>query len=198
MTILGSGAEAVVTFASEVAVKTRIQKDYRLAVLDERLRAARTRREAKVLIRLRQNGFPCPDLIHCEGSELRMSFIAGRKLRDCIDKNPVDLGREVGARIAQIHEAGIIHGDLTTSNMLLNDHLYFVDFGLSFFSDKDEDRACDLHVLKQVLESTHHVISADVWNAVLSAYGNWTHANSVLKRLAVVEKRGRNKKISVN
>jgi len=67
--------------------------------------------------------------------------------------------------------------------------VFFIDFGLSFVSTKTEDKAVDLHLLKQALESKHYKIWKDCFNAVLEEYNN----KLILDRLMVVEKRGRNK-----
>ena len=97
-----------------------------------------------------------------------------------------------------MHKNNIVHGDLTTSNMILSSHdgkIYFVDFGLSLFSNKDEDKAVDLHLFRQALGSSHHEIAEDCFAAAIIAY---KEANNhgwkiVLNRLESVEGRGRNK-----
>jgi Kae1-associated kinase Bud32 len=90
---------------------------------------------------------------------------------------------------------GIIHGDLTTSNMILNSEVFFIDFGLSFFSEKVEDKAVDLHLLRQALESKHYKVWEECFTAVRQGYeGTANDAELVLKRLEVVESRGRYKR----
>ena len=119
-----------------------------------------------------------------------MSFIQGTKLRDHLNtENFREIAKEMGERIRELHKHDIIHGDLTTSNMIYDDKLYFVDFGLSFVSKKDEDKAVDLHLLTQALESYHTDFWEEAVDIALKAYGDKT----VLKRLEIVEKRGRNK-----
>ena len=58
-----------------------------------------------------------------------------------------------------MHEAKIVHGDLTTSNMLLRNsqpnHLVMIDFGLSYTTSLAEDMAVDLYVLERAILSTH-------------------------------------------
>ena len=91
-----------------------------------------------------------------------------------------------------LHNSAIIHGDLTTSNMILNKEIYLIDFGLSFFSEKSEDKAVDLHLLKEALESKHYKIWEDAFKIVLEAYRKEAkRASETLKRLEQVEKRGR-------
>ena len=93
-----------------------------------------------------------------------------------------------------MHNNNIIHGDLTTSNMILENEIYFIDFGLSFFSDKTEDKAVDLHLLRHALESKHHKIFEKSFKAVLNGYKSKCRKyNETIKRLEKVESRGRYK-----
>ena len=102
---------------------------------------------------------------------------------------------EIGEYIAILHNNGIIHGDLTTSNMILNNknnEICFIDFGLSFFSQKVEDRAVDLHLLKEALESKHYQFWEKAFKAVMQEYSKSAKdAEFTLKRLEAIEKRGR-------
>jgi len=200
---IGKGAEAVIYLAKGKVLKDRISKSYRLPEIDVKLRKARTRREAKVIEKLNQIGIPGPKLISMDDSKMQieMSHISGPKVRDILSTNPASLCREMGKKIGQMHANGIIHADLTTSNMILNksdvtsqDEIYFIDFGLSFFSDKDEDKAVDLHLMDRALESKHYELYPSCWEAVLEGYkqGN-PEAETVIKRLEKVEGRGRNK-----
>ena len=73
-----------------------------------------------------------------------------------IDYNQVltDLSVKIGRIIGNLHLNEIIHGDLTTSNILIvkedNDlKIYFIDFGLSIVSNHLEDKAVDLYVLER-------------------------------------------------
>ena len=106
----------------------------------------------------------------------------------------VNLVKEIGEKIAVLHNNHIIHGDLTTSNMIFNEEVYFIDFGLSFFSHKIEDKAVDLHLLKQALESKHYKIWEKAFKTALETYKkNAENSDEILKRLEKVEKRGRYK-----
>ena len=124
-----------------------------------------------------------------------MEYIKGKLIRDVLAKgNYEELASEVGKKIAILHNNGIIHGDLTTSNMILSDEIYFIDFGLSFFSQKIEDKATDLHLLKEAFESTHPAIWEESFECALKAYEKQAeHGKEILERLKNVEKRGRNK-----
>ncbi len=195
---IGKGAEAVIYLNEGRVLKDRISKSYRLPEIDAKLRKARTRREAKVIEKLNQIGVPGPKLLSMDDSKMQieMSHISGPKVRDILHTKPAELCREMGKKIGIMHANGIIHADLTTSNMILNNEINFIDFGLSFFSEKDEDKAVDLHLMDRALESKHYELYPACWEAVLEGYkqGN-PEADKVLKRLEkVVELRGRNKK----
>jgi len=192
---IAQGAEAILYLDSDRIIKDRISKKYRIKEIDTKLRRARTRREAKIMQKLSKIGVPGPKLIKTDDSSMKieMSHIQGSKIRDILSQKP-QLCTEIGKKIGKMHSHGIIHADLTTSNMILNDEVYFIDFGLSFFSDKNEDKAVDLHVLDQALESRHYDTYPESWKAVLKGYeSEYAEAKQVLKRLEKVESRGRNK-----
>ena len=159
-TLIAQGAEAKLYLDGNRIIKDRIRKSYRISEIDEKLRSSRTRREEKILSKLAAINFPAPKSIECDGKEiLVMEAVKGPKLRDILEKDDYSkLCRELGEKIAVMHNNAMIHGDLTTSNMLLEEKtrkIFFIDFGLSFFSHKVEDMAVDLHLLKQALESKH-------------------------------------------
>lgn len=188
--ILSQGAEAVLVLDKNL-VKDRIPKRYRHPRIDAELRSSRTNREAKILRKLEALGFPAPRLVNQKQATIEMQFLHGKRVRDALTaKNCRMFGMEIGKKIKMLHNAEIIHGDLTTSNMILHKKaIYFVDFGLSFFSPKVEDKAVDLHLLRQALESKHYRFWKPCFDAVLKAYNDKT----VIARLEQVEKRGRNK-----
>ncbi|MBW2973948.1 Kae1-associated serine/threonine protein kinase [Candidatus Woesearchaeota archaeon] len=195
--IIGQGAEAILYKEENKVLKDRISKDYRQKDLDTSLRKARTRREAKVLTKLKEIGVPGPELLEMDDKNMQisMSFVEGDKLRDVLHKNHIELSKEIGRKVAKLHANDIIHADLTTSNMILGDEIHFIDFGLSFFSTKEEDKAVDLHLLDRALESKHHEIYEECLKAVLEGYKEaYPDAEKVLKRLEKVQSRGRNKK----
>lgn len=196
MKIIDKGAEATINLCNGEIIKAREKKSYRLDEIDERLRKFRTRREAKVLNKLQKINFPAP-MLHdmCDKAmQLRMEFVQGNKLRDILYKDPLGLSRELGRKIGILHANNIIHGDLTTSNMILDKEIKFIDFGLSFFSHKAEDKAVDLHLLRQALKSKHHKIWEDCFKEALEGYKKTNPQHSlVLNRLKKVEKRGRHK-----
>jgi len=189
MSIIAQGAEGLITKKGTSIIKHRVPKTYRLKQIDDRLRKSRTRKESKILESL---PIPGPKLLSVDDKNMiiEMSFIDGPRLSDVLEEHDyVLLGTEIGKKIRKMHNSGIIHGDLTTSNMMLHEEVYFIDFGLSFNSDKLEDRAVDLHLLRQALESRHCTIWNLCFTSICKAYAD----KEVLKRLLKVENRGRNK-----
>lgn len=192
--LIGHGAEARLFREGDIVVKERPKKNYRLTEIDEKLRKQRTRKEAKIIETMQKIGIPAPQLLKmCDKTmKIDMSFIDGPKVRDVMT---VELAKEIGQKVGILHKNDIIHSDLTTSNMILNKEIHFIDFGLSFVSKKIEDKAVDLHLLNRALESKHHKISKECMQKVAEGYKETNpQAEDVLKRLEVVEKRGRNKK----
>ncbi|RLE43062.1 Kae1-associated kinase Bud32 [Candidatus Woesearchaeota archaeon] len=127
---------------------------------------------------------------------IKMEYIDGKKLSEHLNKtNMADICPKIGTIIAKLHANNIIHGDLTTSNMLLlKDEVYLIDFGLSFHSTKIEDKAVDLHLMKQALKSRHHSIWQHCFGLIASEYKkHYEDSEMVLKRLEKVEQRGRYK-----
>jgi N6-L-threonylcarbamoyladenine synthase/protein kinase Bud32 len=101
----------------------------------------------------------------------------------------------MGEEIGKMHSFGIIHGDLTTSNMILDgDDVHLIDFGLGHFSKRVEDMATDLRVLQEALTSTHNRISGRCWSRVMSGYRTNPSWEAVDRRMGKIESRGRYKK----
>jgi len=194
--IIGIGAEATIYISENIITKQRHEKDYRIKEIDDMLRKTRTRKEAKLLEKLQGMDFPAPGLISTDRESLiEMQFIKGKRLRDILNKNNFKkLCTELGMGIAFLHNNNIIHGDLTTSNMIVDDKIYFIDFGLSFHSAKAEDKAVDLHLLRQALDSKHFNICEQCFSSAIEGYRKVIeNPNEILARLDKVEKRGRNK-----
>ena len=201
--IIQRGAEAVLyldTFQEEqVLVKERIKKGYRHPELDEKIRSRRTRGEERLLSRARRAGVDTPGVRDVQGFKLVMDWIEGEKLKDTL--NGMDKEKRMlvyglmGNAIARLHSSGIVHGDLTTSNMLLKDGmLYLVDFGLGKVSGRVEDHAVDLFLLYEALKSTHFIHLEEAWKNVLNVYSqNYERAGEVLKRFGKISARRRYK-----
>lgn len=193
---IAQGAEAVIEQIGENIIKHRLPKDYRHPLIDDKLRKFRTKREAKVLGKLNDLGFATPILNSMDSKEMKinMEFVNGPKVRDVLDENYPTLAAEIGKKVAFLHTNNIIHGDLTTSNMILDKEIKFIDFGLSFFSTKEEDKAVDLHLLRRALESKHHKVFEDCFELILKSYKeNYEGSTLVLNRFEKVQNRGRNK-----
>lgn len=187
---ISQGAEAIVYKDEETVIKDRFVKTYRHPELDLKLRKARTKREVKVIQKLKELNILAPELIEKDISKITMSYIDGSKLRDIlIPKHCV----EVGQILAKLHDNNIIHGDLTTSNMILKEKIYLIDFGLSQFSTKVEDKAVDIHLFYQALESKHFDIYQECFENFLVGYKTSSNFKEVLSRYEKVIVRGRNK-----
>ncbi len=197
--IIQQGAEAVIFLKEDFVVKKRISKSYRIKELDEKIRKLRTRGEGKLLERA-SSFVNIPKVIRVDEREkiIEMDFIEGKKLSDFLDvfefEKQKNICKEIGKSVANLHDERIIHGDLTTSNMIFKDEkIYFIDFGLGFISHKTEDKAVDLHVLKQALEAKHFKNWKILFEEFVKGYENSNESKSVLERLSKVEKRGRYK-----
>ncbi len=196
MVVIAKGAEAVLKRQGGFLVKERIKKSYRIDAIDNRLRKTRTRSEANLLRDAMRAGLSVPQLAKEEDFKLSMQFIEGMKLKDLLNEsNCESIGRKIADAVARLHGYGIIHGDLTTSNMIMkDDRIYFIDFGLGFHSQKAEDKAIDLYLLHEALESTHFDVLKKIWKVILETYRkSYTEADKVIKTLANIEKRGRYK-----
>jgi len=195
--IIQQGAEAIISLKKEIITKNRIKKSYRLPILDQRLRKQRTKKESKILEKTSKL-ISVPTLIKTDEKEkIEMQFIDGKKLSEHLDTipNSLEICKLIGNNIAILHDNNIIHGDLTTSNMIYsNNKLYFIDFGLSFESNKAEDKAVDLHLIKQALEAKHFSNFQSFFTSVIEGYKISKHFKETIKRLKSVEKRGRYKK----
>lgn len=194
MPIIARGAEAVINLENNQILKERVKKSYRLNQLDETLRKKRNRAEASLLREARRAGAAVPQVLEESEFSIRIEFIGGIKVKDALAKdNCKELAEKIAASVAKLHDKGIIHGDLTTSNMILKDgKIFFIDFGLGFFSSKIEDKATDLYLLHEALESTHFSVLEKAWKAILHAYSEgFSDADKVIKTLAEIEKRGR-------
>ena len=168
MELIAQGAEAKLYRNDNSIIKERIRKSYRIEEIDDKLRRSRTRREAKILEKLAAIDFPAPRLIENDKKErLVMEFIDGDKVRDILEKKDyISLSKEIGKKIAILHNHGILHGDLTTSNMILDKEVFFIDFGLGFFSKRLEDKAVDLHLFRQSYQVTNFMVVQSLMPAV--------------------------------
>lgn len=231
------------------ALKHRPSKPYRHPLLDARLTRHRILAEARILQKCRREGVAVPALYHVDEAQgvLAMEWVPGAPVRvrvnewlarrrEARERDGLDGAAEVGAdetrveellgllrsmgeAVGKLHRSGVVHGDLTTSNMMLrpwergkgpsNGHpagagesddseaealrgeIVIIDFGLASQGTADEDRAVDLYVLERAFGSTHPKAEG-LFSAVLDGYrGTFKGAPVVLKKLEDVRMRGR-------
>jgi len=185
----------------KVIIKHRIPKRYRIKEIDEKLRKERTVREARILHRAKEFGVNCPYVYEVNLCDMIivMEFIEGKRLKELLEEIPMEerlsLCRRVGREIGKLHRAGIIHGDLTTSNMILRDgKVHLIDFGLADFDATLEAQGVDLHLLKRAMESTHYTWFDQGFKAVLEGYAEILGEDArrrVEEKIAEIESRGR-------
>jgi len=190
---LSQGAEAIISLDKNQIVKFRVPKSYRIKEIDDKLRNRRTKSEAKIMQKL--NGIiPVPEIktVIEKENKIIMENIEGKKLSDNLEKlDYKKISKLIAENITKMHDKGIVHGDLTTSNMILkNDKVYIIDFGLGFHSEKIEDKAVDLHLLKQALEAKHYTIAKECFEIILKNY-KAEDSEKIIKRINTIEKRGR-------
>lgn len=202
------GAEAVITktdfLGRPAVIKHRLAKRYRHPDLDTKLRSRRLAQEARVLLRLRKVGIRVPAIYSVDivTSSLTLEYIEGPSLKDFLhdtDPSAADaVLRDAGRNVARMHRADIVHGDLTTGNILvLRDGLptspavCLIDFGLSHGNGTDEDLAVDLYVLERAIISAHAQHAATLNTAFVEAYAAELQRPTVLVRLDEVRARGR-------
>jgi len=190
------GAEAVVESTEwgdkQAISKIRNTRSYRHPDLEKRLVRDRIRQEVRIIERLLSSGIavPCIYCVDISNSQIVMEYIKGPTLEKALRK--ADFKRrliETAELLSSIHSVGVIHGDPTTSNFMVSEKIYAIDFGLSTISDDSEDRASDLRVFLESIASHHSEINGrDIF---LNSYSKWGNSSSVLKSLDVLELRGR-------
>ncbi len=197
MELIAQGAEAKIYRTDGEVIKERIKKNYRLPEIDLKLRKSRTKLEARLLSTLVRAGIKVPRVLEEDDKNmiLKIEFIDGLKVRDWLDKEEnkekiEEVCRLVGEQTRKMHDADVVHADLTTSNMIKKgNEIYFIDFGLSSHTSRPEDKAVDIHLFKECLVSKHHSKWKICWDSFAEGYKD----KEVLKRLEIVETRGRYK-----
>ncbi len=165
-TVIQRGAEAEICrgewLGRPVVVKRRVPKRYRIAEIDEALREQRTRNEALLLHEARCTGVATPVVYDVDLTDMAitMQHLDGQRVKDVIDglagRRQRELCRAIGSDVGRLHRGGIVHGDLTTSNLILQgEHISFIDFGLGGKSESVEQRGVDLHLLMEALTAAH-------------------------------------------
>jgi len=203
MKILYRGAESIVYFdefeGQQVLVKERIKKNYRIDQIDNKLRKIRTREEVKLLTEARKVGVLTPKILNVdyENYKIVMEYVNGERLKELLmntnERTVRKICFELGRLVGKLHSAGIVHGDLTTSNMIIkNNQIYFIDFGLGMFSKKIEDQGIDINLLFEAFKSTHFKILNLCWENILKGYRQeYKDAEQVLNKVEEIESRAR-------
>ena len=195
-------------------LKHRPRKSYRHPALDVKLTKHRILSEARVLLKLRRDGLRCvPAVFSVDWDEGWMlgEWIEGGTVRSLLERGGTEetplmaLMKCIGQAVGHMHKFGVVHGDLTTSNLMLRhipqqgrtdnfvNEIVLIDFGLSLQTQADEDRAVDLYVLERAFGSTHPQTER-LWEEVLKVYeSSYKSAKAAVKRLDEVRARGRKK-----
>ncbi|MBT8251742.1 MAG: Kae1-associated serine/threonine protein kinase [Nitrosopumilus sp.] len=201
MKLIKKGAEAdiyqTIWQNSKAILKIRKVKNYRNSSLDAKIRKQRTIKESQMISHARTFGIPTPLVyfVNLEKSYIIMQEIPGTPVHDLSEFKIIKLSKEIGQLVGKLHQNGIIHGDLTTSNFILfKNMVYVIDFGLSQNTIKPEDHAVDLRLIKEILNSAHAKIMKNAWKNFLLGYksvvGNSNYAK-ITKLVTEIESRGR-------
>ncbi|CAI5737280.1 unnamed protein product [Hyaloperonospora brassicae] len=209
--LVSQGAEAKLfetDFAGRACiVKERVKKSYRLPVLDKKLSHRRLVQEARCILKCRRAGVLTPVLflVDEDKGRLYLEKVQGGSLKHYLQRvferdpkygpSALKMAYQIGEAIAKMHDADIVHGDLTTSNMMLSSDdatdVTMIDFGLANSQPLPEDKAVDLYVMERAFASTH-VNSEHLVEEVLRAYrAKSRRADAIFQKLSQVRLRGR-------
>ncbi|HDP97019.1 MAG TPA: Kae1-associated serine/threonine protein kinase, partial [Euryarchaeota archaeon] len=159
MAVLRRGAEAELVEAEwlgrEAIIKRRVPKGYRHPELDSKIRAQRTKNESRLMLEVRNIGVDIPVIydIDVYNAEITMERVFGPRIKDLLNTLPDEEARAVARKIGEItallHSNDFVHGDLTTSNMLMRGDgvICMIDFSLGEKTDSVEKKGVDLHLL---------------------------------------------------
>lgn len=203
--LIYKGAEAEIyleNWFGELCVrKKRVAKPYRVAELDETIRRTRTVHEATLMQETRKLGVPVPTIHHIdlESSSFLMEYLNGPTLKEELSGlAPGDREKKcrlLGKLVAQMHEGGIVHGDMTISNVIsVQGRLFLIDFGLGGFSREIEDRGVDVLLLNRAMKSTHIKFHSNIFAAFLAGYtaqAGRKMGKLTLEKMHEIERRGR-------
>jgi TP53 regulating kinase-like protein len=203
---LKKGAEATISlsnwYGKKVVLKSRNVKKYRHPQLDGKIRRFRTIHEPQLMHEAKKAGVSTPIIFQVDTKDMLiiMEFIHGEQVKHILANFSItqrqNLCFKIGMLVANLHSHGIIHGDLTTSNLILNDYgkLFLVDFGLAEKQIELEAIGVDLHLLKRSLQSTHNQFAKDCFKNIMRGYSKVIGepiTKDVLKKIQEIERRGR-------
>jgi TP53 regulating kinase and related kinases len=204
--LLKKGAEASLYLVDwherKVIVKVRVPKKYRAKELDEEIRNYRTVHEPQLMHEAKAAGVSTPliYMVNLPESSITMEYVEGKQVKQLLNvitkAERYDLCLKIGEFIARLHKHGLIHGDLTTSNIILSakGQVFFVDFGLGEKNIELESKGVDLHLLKRALQSTHFQFWEECLQSVLCGYTSVLGvetAEKVYEKIREIERRGR-------
>ena len=195
------GAEARLDSAKwmgrDVVVKQRVVKGYRHPDLDGSIQSSRIRNEVRLMLEARRAGISVPVIFSVDMASNRivMAEVHGVRVKDALQSDAVDhdaVCARIGEIAGRLHENDIVHGDLTTSNMLMDgDNVVLIDFSLGQKTSEIEAKGVDMHLLEEAFHSAHHDRS-ELYSVVKNAYVQAYPAGAeVLRKVKEIEKRGR-------
>ena len=181
-----------------VVTKQRGVKGYRHPELDRSLQTFRIKNEVGLMLEARSPGIPVPVIYSVDlvGNRIVMEEIPGMRVKDALESMPLDQAeavcRKIGEIAARLHANDIVHGGLTTSNMLLDDgRIVLIDFSLGSKTSELEDKGVDMHLLEEAFHSAHYR-RAGLYETVKDSYVKaYPGGAEVLKKVRDIEKRGR-------
>lgn len=194
--LIKKGAEAdiyIVEWDSKKAVsKVRSPKSYRHPELDSIIRKHRTIHEASFMSAAKSAGVMSPFVYFVDPAkaEIIMEFIEGQNVRDVLTP---EICYKIGRYAALLHTSNIIHGDLTTSNFVMNKRLVLLDFGLSYYSERSEDMATDIRLIKEAFTSAHIAVRK-AFPRFMEGYASVASSKKtekILENVREIEQRGR-------
>jgi TP53 regulating kinase-like protein len=186
------GAEAEITIQGEEVLKERPEKEYRHEKLDTRIREERTSEEVKNIEKARKHGVNIPETEKAGKTSMKQDRVKGDILKKILPSEP-ELMEEVGKNIGLLHGTGLVHGDLTTSNIMYDGKIWLIDLGLSETTERIEDQAVDIYLLKKTLETSHPEQSTELWEGFKQGYRDFEKSEEVLETMEEVQRRGRYK-----
>jgi TP53 regulating kinase-like protein len=204
--LMMKGAEANLYLADwhgrKVVLKRRLPKEYRPSALDEQIRAYRTIHEPQLMHEAKKAGVPTPIifLVDRRDTTIIMQYIEGKQVKQVLNevskRERQKLCFIIGESIGKLHEYGIVHGDLTTSNLIQHPEgkIFFVDFGLGDKTKELEARGVDLHLMKRALQSTHYKFAEECFESAIEGYSTVLKSKTsenVLDKIKEIERRGR-------
>ena len=202
MKLIYRGAEAELWLSDwyglPTIIKRRVPRDFLIPQLDWRIRKLRTRREVRMLEFAKKLGIHVPAVyfVNLEKTEIFLEYIEGERLCDIIQSGRynAEVIRAFGKEVGILHSNGILHGDLTTANVLVCKKIpVIIDFGLSDKGKDAEDFGTEYHLFNRAVETAHPRLAKKIMEDFTEGYkeGNPDKWEEVIKRAEDIRKRGR-------